>query len=308
MPRKPATTLPAFTPVPRKSARHDGWTPERQQGFIEKLADCGSVRAAANAMGMTPESAYQLRRAPEAGGFAKAWKAALDLGIARVEDVAMDRALNGTEAPVYSYGKLVGTRTVFNDRLLMFMLRNRAPRRFAAGGASGLSAVDRTMLARMKKEWRREWERERFAAAAAEREGQTSYLEQLGAKLKLMAEREVETRLMLERDAYRHRGQYGDGDGGDGDGDEEDWQADLPADLRRNQPTPRARTFPEEDDGWNVVRSYDELYGDAADSVMAEKRAAAEKAAADGGAGDPSEVDGAGEDAVMEDGAKEDGA
>ena len=68
---RPATRLPAFTPVPRKCQRHDGWTPERQRAFIERLADYGSVRAAANAVGMTPESAYQLRRQPGAEPFAR---------------------------------------------------------------------------------------------------------------------------------------------------------------------------------------------------------------------------------------------
>jgi hypothetical protein len=43
--------LPTFTPVPRISPRHTGWTPERQIGFVEALADLGSVRAAANAVG-----------------------------------------------------------------------------------------------------------------------------------------------------------------------------------------------------------------------------------------------------------------
>ena len=30
-------TLPPFTPVPRKTSRHDGWTVERQRAFIEAL-------------------------------------------------------------------------------------------------------------------------------------------------------------------------------------------------------------------------------------------------------------------------------
>lgn len=59
--------LPAFTPVPRLRKRHDGWTPERKRLFIEALADTGSVRAAAHRVNMTPESAYLLRRHPEAG-------------------------------------------------------------------------------------------------------------------------------------------------------------------------------------------------------------------------------------------------
>ena len=77
----------------------------------------------------------------------------------------MDRALNGVDVPVYSYGKLVGTRTAYNDRLLMFMLRNRAPERFggsrfAEGRAKGLNAVGQMELKRLKKQWREEYERE----------------------------------------------------------------------------------------------------------------------------------------------------
>ena len=186
MPSKPKTTLPAFIPVPRKCQRHDGWTPERQQLFIEALADYGSVRAAANSVGMTPESAYLLRRHPEAKTFRKAWQAALDLGMQRVEDVAMDRALNGVDIPVYSYGKLVGKRTIYNDRLLMFMLRNRAPKRFAADGAKGLNALDKHRLAQEKKRWRQEWERERVAAGRKNR-GDT--IARINAKLDKMRER-----------------------------------------------------------------------------------------------------------------------
>lgn len=168
-------TLPAFTPVPRHYNRHDGWTPERQLGFIEALADLGSVRSAAHAVNMTPESVYQLRRHPEAGEFRKAWEAALALGVQRIEDVAMDRALNGVELPVYSYGKLVGTRISYNDRLLMFMLRNRAPKRFTSGGgARGLGAVDAGKLKRLKAEWRKEWEEEQAANSTSPAEVQAS--------------------------------------------------------------------------------------------------------------------------------------
>src|SRR4051812_13636905 len=74
---EPKTTLPAFAPVPRQRNRRDGWTPERQRGFVACLAQCGSVRAAANAVGMTPEGAYPLPRQPGAAEFAAAWHAAL---------------------------------------------------------------------------------------------------------------------------------------------------------------------------------------------------------------------------------------
>ncbi|GAA4039564.1 hypothetical protein GCM10022213_07040 [Parerythrobacter jejuensis] len=161
-----AGELPTFTPVPRKGARHDGWTQARQQRFIEALAETGSVHAACKAVDMSQRGAYHLRRQPGAESFRDAWQKALDLGVQRIEDVAMDRALNGVEEPLYSYGKLVGSRTKYNDRLLMFMLRNRAPERFAAGGGhhakglGGLNAVGKMEKRRLKKKWRQEWEEE----------------------------------------------------------------------------------------------------------------------------------------------------
>lgn len=121
--------LTDFQPVPRRG-RHDGWTVARQHIFIAALADSGSVTHAAAQAGKSTVSAYQLRRARNAESFAAAWQAALDQGVRRLEDIAMERAIHGVEVPVYSYGKLVGTRRVYNDRLLMFLLRCRAPDRF----------------------------------------------------------------------------------------------------------------------------------------------------------------------------------
>ena len=176
-------TLPAFTPVPRHYRRHDGWTPARQQGFIEALADTGSVKAAAHAVNMTPEGAYHLRRHPEAQEFRAAWEAALALGVQRLEDTALERALHGIEVPVYSYGKLIGARRVYNDRLLMFMLRSRAPKRFGEPGRMDLA--DRAQLANLKRQWRAEWERERALAYPAERAGT---LEAINTRIERMRE------------------------------------------------------------------------------------------------------------------------
>ena len=166
-PRSRKAPLPAFLPVPRQCNRHDGWTPERQIGFIEALADTGSVKAAAHRVNMTSEGAYLLRRHPEAASFRQAWEAALSLGVQQLEDLAMERALHGQEVPVYSYGKLIGSRVVYNDRLIMFILRNRAPTRFAADGQpvarrrSLNDPLEANRLARFKKQWHKEWEEER---------------------------------------------------------------------------------------------------------------------------------------------------
>jgi hypothetical protein len=106
-------------------------------------------------------------RHPEAAEFRRAWDAALDIGLRRIEDVAMDRAINGVEVPVYSYGKLVGTRVVYNDRLVMFMLRNRLPGRFAGGRPKALNAADKETVRKLKQQWRAEWERDAAIAASA---------------------------------------------------------------------------------------------------------------------------------------------
>lgn len=159
---EPHTTLPDFTPVPRSKDRSNGWKPEVQRAFIEALADTGSVSDACRRVGRTTVGAYHLRRHPEAGEFRAAWEAALDLGMRRLEDALTERAIHGTAVPVFCFGNLIGHRTVFNDRLGMFMLRNRLPQRYGAGGgAKGLSGLDKQRLKRLKKQWREEWQRER---------------------------------------------------------------------------------------------------------------------------------------------------
>ncbi|UAB77337.1 hypothetical protein INR77_11010 [Erythrobacter sp. SCSIO 43205] len=164
----PRAELPDFAPVPRQSNRHDGWTDQRQQDFIHALADTGSVASACKAVDMSTNGAYYLRRQKGAESFREAWEKALDIGVQRLEDVAMDRALNGVDEPVYSYGKLIGSRKKVNDRLLMFMLRNRAPERFGKNGSDlkGLNAIGKMEKRRLKKKWRKKWEKEQATAAA----------------------------------------------------------------------------------------------------------------------------------------------
>lgn len=184
---RPRGTLPAFTPVPRLKERSDGWSPQVQRAFIEALADSGSVEAACRQVNRASVGAYLLRRHPEGASFRAAWEAALELGVQKIEDVAMERALNGVEVPVYSYGKLVGTRRVYNDRLLMFMLRNRAPTRFAAGAARGLNALETRKLERLKQEWHKEWE---DARTQQDEDSREEIVESIKARIALMHERE----------------------------------------------------------------------------------------------------------------------
>jgi hypothetical protein len=124
VPRSARPDLPDFDPVPRQKVRHDGWTPERQKAFIEALADTGSVSRAAGMVNMAQANCYTLRRAPGAESFRRAWEAALDFGVARMKDIAFERAIDGYLVPVFVAGRLMGFRRKTNDALLMFCLRH----------------------------------------------------------------------------------------------------------------------------------------------------------------------------------------
>jgi len=118
-----------FQTVPVR-ARHDGWTPERQIAFIEKLADSGSVSAAAKHVGMSRESARQLRRRRGGRDFRDAWDAAIDCGYAEVEEAAMERSKKGVARPVFYKGEQFGEWRQHDERLTMFLLRFRRRHRF----------------------------------------------------------------------------------------------------------------------------------------------------------------------------------
>jgi hypothetical protein len=115
--------VPEFTPVPRKY-RYDGWTPERQKAFIAALAETGCVDRAARLVNIARTNCYELRRAPGAEEFRRAWDAALDFGLKRLKDIAFERAIEGYLVPVFVAGKLMGFRRKHNDALLMFCLRH----------------------------------------------------------------------------------------------------------------------------------------------------------------------------------------
>jgi len=68
-----------FEPVVHRMPRADGWTPERQRGFIAGLAETGCQEQAAHAVGMTARGAYSLRKQIGAEGFKAAWAEAVAL-------------------------------------------------------------------------------------------------------------------------------------------------------------------------------------------------------------------------------------
>jgi len=113
-----------FEPVPSRSNRHDGWTPERQRGFIAALAMVSIVAWAAQAVGMSRKTAYDLlKRAGPDSSFARAWSEAQAAGRMRTTFTGIERAFDGVEVPYFYGGLQRGTRRVYDDRLLAAALR-----------------------------------------------------------------------------------------------------------------------------------------------------------------------------------------
>jgi hypothetical protein len=118
-----------FTPGPSLTARHDGWTEQRQRRFILLLREMGVVDRAAKAAGCSGQSAYKLRNRPGAEDFAAAWDRALAEACDRAFDLAVDRATNGVTVPRFYRGNFTGTTTHRLDNRLAMAALTAADRR-----------------------------------------------------------------------------------------------------------------------------------------------------------------------------------
>ena len=175
-----------FLPVPRLRNRRSGWTEARQRSFIAMLARSGSVRAAAAYVGLTARAAYRLLDAPGADSFAVAWDQALDMGKARMQAEALERALNGAFVPIYRRGRLVRVEYRRCDRLAIALV----------------GAKDRDLMAHTGAAIRRNHRADLAAADAARKEAERERNQQ-------RAQYDAELQAMIRRgeDLLRERRQ-----------------------------------------------------------------------------------------------------
>jgi hypothetical protein len=125
----PALLLPdedilAFTAVPLDRRRANGWTPGQQERFILALDAMGSVGQAAKAVGMSRQSAYNLRERPGAEGFARSWDLAIENGRRRQFSYGMERAINGVTTITVQRGGAVTVNGGPDMRILRSALRS----------------------------------------------------------------------------------------------------------------------------------------------------------------------------------------
>lgn len=121
----PADLEPDTGEMPNR-IRYDGWTPLRQRAFLRALTETGKVEKACMLAGISKTSALRMRnRYPS---FAAAWDRALAKSEPTLEQVAVDRAVNGVSEPVWHGGKVVGHKRRYSDALLRDALRREDAR------------------------------------------------------------------------------------------------------------------------------------------------------------------------------------
>lgn len=120
----------------------------RLESFLSYLSETASIAGAAARAEVQRSTLYQLRKHdPE---FAARWDEARKLGIDRLEDDAMRRALEGVQKPVFYAGRQIASVQQFNDRLLQFLLKAHKPEVYARPAAPPAAEFDhRARLSRL---------------------------------------------------------------------------------------------------------------------------------------------------------------
>lgn len=184
--------LLGFAPYLHKAPRRNSITPERQRRFIAALAATGIVTQAARTIGASLEALYTLRNRRGAEGFAAAWEQALDRGVARLEDCALERAIAGEERVfVNKAGEVVARWTRYDTALITFILRQRRGDRFASGSTFASLRPGHPIYERL----RREWERERAVQETAD---SSEIVASIDRKLELMRQRAIDAGTYVE--------------------------------------------------------------------------------------------------------------
>ncbi len=129
-PPEPDDPLLQFAPYLHPAPRGNSITPDKQRKFIATLAATGIVSQAARRIGKSLEALYKLRHRPGAEHFAAAWDAAVERGLTRLEDCALERALHGTATPIVRNGQIVDWYGKPDNGMLRFLLQQRLPQRY----------------------------------------------------------------------------------------------------------------------------------------------------------------------------------
>jgi hypothetical protein len=127
--------------------RNPRLTDEKANAFIEHLARSGSVSVAAERAKVGRTQMYEHRRTHKR--FAQAWTKALALGVERLHDDAITRALEGDERSIVRKGEIIGTERRIDNRLVQFLLKVHKPE-FAGSAATASESEQAAMAKKLK--------------------------------------------------------------------------------------------------------------------------------------------------------------
>jgi hypothetical protein len=189
--------LLGFAPYVHAAPRRNSITPERQRAFIAELAASGIVTQAARVIGASLEALYKLRNRKGAEGFAAAWEQALDRGMARLQDCALERAIQGEERPIVGRsGEVVARWTRYDTGLITFLLRQGRGK-----GSGDISLKDlrpgNRIYERLKREWEEERARQQEEKMAAMSEENERFLLKLNRRLGQIRAQAVDAGLLV---------------------------------------------------------------------------------------------------------------
>lgn len=109
-------------------ANRTKWTLAKAGKFIEFLKSTPNVLEAARSVGMSSSRVYELKK--EDKEFSISWDAAIDIGLQNMEQVLLDRVLNGVEEGIIEDGKVVKGRVRHSDALMMFLMKAHNPKKY----------------------------------------------------------------------------------------------------------------------------------------------------------------------------------
>lgn len=89
--------------------------------LLEDIRETGNITKSCVRVGIKRITVY--KRAESKEEFAKQLKEAHNMGLARLEDVAVQRATEGVDKPVFFQGDVVGYTREYSDQLLQFLLK-----------------------------------------------------------------------------------------------------------------------------------------------------------------------------------------
>lgn len=120
------------------------WTVARRATFLDVLRNTGNVSAAARAVGISRQRAYELRKHDP--DFRREWQSAIEEAVDDLESELRRRAVEGTEKAIYYGGAQCGSIRNYSDNLGMFLLKGRRKDVFGAGRGNGQKELSKSSL------------------------------------------------------------------------------------------------------------------------------------------------------------------